>query len=203
MANTSLRARLGRLFATNVVVRRISKNRLKAVDTNKLQSTGNLSNKRYVDRFSGIHRGMPGYGSYNQNQTFHTSKIELFTDYEAMDMDPIISSALDIYADESTVKDADGDTLTITSSNDEVRKILRNLFYDVLNIDYNLWPWIRNACKYGDFYLWLDIEEEIGIVNVVPMSAYEIRRDEGFDEKNPYAYKFVLEQTQFISLQLN
>ena len=195
MANTSLRARLGRLFATNVVVRRISKNRLKAVDTNKLQSTGNLSNKRYVDRFSGIHRGMPGYGSYNQNQTFHTSKIELFTDYEAMDMDPIISSALDIYADESTVKDADGDTLTITSSNDEVRKILRNLFYDVLNIDYNLWPWIRNACKYGDFYLWLDIEEEIGIVNVVPMSAYEIRRDEGFDEKNPYAYKFVLEQT--------
>lgn len=195
MANTSLRSRLKRLFATNVVVRRISKNRLRAVDTNKLQSTGNLSNKRYVDRFSGVHRGMPGYGSYNQNQSFHTAKIELFTDYEAMDMDPIISSALDIYADESTIKDADGDTLTISSPNDEVRKILRNLFYDILNIDYNLWPWMRNACKYGDFYLHLDIEEEIGIVNVTPMSAYEIRRDEGFDEKNPYAYKFVLEQT--------
>ena len=85
MANTSLRARLGRLFATNVVVRRISKNRLKAVDTNKLQSVGNMTNKRYVDRFSGVHRGTPGYGSYNQNQTFHTSKVELFTDYEAMD----------------------------------------------------------------------------------------------------------------------
>ena len=148
MADTSLRARLGRLFATNVVVRRIAKNRLKAVDTNRLQSTGNISNKRYVDRFSGVHRGMPGYGTYNQNQTFHTSKIELFTDYEAMDMDPIIASALDIYSDESTVKDADGDTLTIRSSNDEIRKILRNLFYDVLNIDYNLWTWIRNACKY-------------------------------------------------------
>ena len=121
MADTSLRARLSRLFATNVVVRRISKNRLKAVDTNRLQSTGNLSNKRYVDRFSGVHRGTPGYGTYNQNQTFHTSKIELFTDYEAMDMDPILSSALDIYADESTVKDADGDTLTINSSNDEIK----------------------------------------------------------------------------------
>ena len=34
MADKSLRARLGRLFATNVVVRRIAKNRLKAVDTN-------------------------------------------------------------------------------------------------------------------------------------------------------------------------
>ena len=195
MADTSLRARLGRLFATNVVVRRIAKNRLKAVDTNRLQSTGNLTNKKYVDRFSGIHRGMPGYGSYNQNQTFHTSKIELFTDYEAMDMDPILSSALDIYADESTVKDADGDTLTITSPNDEIRKVLRNLFYDVLNIDYNLWPWIRNACKYGDFYLHLDVEEEIGIVNVTPVSAYEIRRDEGFDPNNPYAHKFTMENT--------
>ena len=195
MADTSLRARLSRLFATNVVVRRISKNRLKAVDTNKLQSTGNLSNKRYVDRFSGVHRGMPGYGTYNQNQTFHTSKVELFTDYEAMDMDPILSSALDIYADESTVKDADGDTLTITSPNDEIRKILHNLFYDILNVDYNLWPWIRNACKYGDFYLHLDIEEEVGIVNVVPMSAYEIVREEGYDPENPYAHKFSLQNT--------
>jgi|TARA_R100000541_G_scaffold30082_1_gene39198 hypothetical protein len=195
MADTSLRARLGRLFATNVVVRRIAKNRLKAVDTNRLQSTGNLTNKRYVDRFSGVHKGMPGYGTYNQNQTFHTSKIELFTDYEAMDMDPILSSALDIYADESTVKDADGDTLTISSPNDEIRKVLRNLFYDVLNIDYNLWPWIRNACKYGDFYLHLDVEDEIGIVNVTPVSAYEIRRDEGFDPENPYAHKFTMENT--------
>ena len=195
MADTSLRARLSRLFATNVVVRRIAKNRLKAVDTNRLQSTGNITNKRYVDRFSGIHRGMPGYGTYNQNQNFHTSKIELFTDYEAMDMDPILSSALDIYSDESTVKDADGDTLTINSSNDEIRKILRNLFYDILNVDYNLWPWIRNACKYGDFYLHLDIEEEIGIVNVTPISPYELRRDEGFDPENPYAHKFVLELT--------
>ena len=195
MADTSLRARLGRLFATNVVVRRIAKNRLKAVDTNRLQSTGNLTNKKYVDRFSGVHKGMPGYGTYNQNQTFHTSKIELFTDYEAMDMDPILSSALDIYADESTVKDADGDTLTISSPNDEIRKILRNLFYDVLNIDYNLWPWIRNACKYGDFYLHLDVEEEIGIVNVTPISAYEIRRDEGFDPENPYAHRFTMENT--------
>jgi hypothetical protein len=195
MADKSLRARLTRLFATNVVVRRIAKNRLKAVDTNRLQSTGNLSNKKYVDRFSGVHRGTPGYGSYNQNQTFHTSKVELFTDYEAMDMDSIISSALDIYADESTVKDADGDTLTITSPNDEIRKILRNLFYDVLNIDYNLWPWIRNAAKYGDFYLALDIEEEVGIVNVTPISAYELRREEGYDPENPYAHKFVMEQT--------
>ena len=195
MADTSLRARLSRLFSTNVIVRRIAKNRLKVVDTNRLQSTGDVSNS-YIDRFSGLHRGQAGlYGGYSQTMNFHQSKLELFSDYEAMDMDPIISSALDIYADESTVKDADGDTLTINTQNDEILKILRNLFNDILNIDYNLWPWIRNAVKYGDFFLHLDIEEDIGIVNVTPISSYEIRREEGYDQDNPYAYRFILEGT--------
>ena len=193
MANTSLRARLRRLFSTNVVVRRIGKNRLKVVDSNKLQSLGNMKQTKYIDRFSGAHTNTPGYSTYNSTANYHQNRVELYTDYEGMDMDPIISSALDVYADESTVKDADGDTLTIKSSDDNIRKILRNLFYDVLNVEYNLWPWIRNACKYGDFYLHLDIDEEIGIVNVVPISAYEMRREEMFDEQNPYAVKFFYE----------
>mgnify|MGYP003122618814 FL=1 len=195
MADTSLRGRLRRLFSTNVVVRRIAKNRLKVVDSNKIQSSGAVTNTSYVDRFAGLHRGQGGYGGYNQTMNFHQSKLELFTDYEAMDMDPILASALDIYADEATVKNTEGDTLTISSPNVEIQKILRNLFYDVINIDYNLWPWIRNACKYGDFFLHLDIEEQIGVVNVIPMSAYEIRREEGYDMENPYAYRFVLEGT--------
>ena len=29
--------------------------------------------------------------------------------------------------------------------------------------------------KYGDYYLHLDIEEQVGIVNASPMSAYEAR----------------------------
>ena len=195
MANKSLRSRLGRLFSTNVIVRRIGKNRLRAIDSNKLQSLGSMKNTKYVDRFAGMHTNKMGYNTFNQSYNFQSSKVELFTDYEAMDTDAIISSALDVYADEATVKDADGDTLSISSSDDNIRKILRNLFYDVLNIDFNLWPWIRNACKYGDFYLQLDIDEEVGIVGVTPLSAYEVRREEMFDEKNPYAVKFYFEGT--------
>lgn len=194
MADNSLSSRLRRLFSTNVIVRRIGKNQLKAIDTNRLQSSGALSSNRYIDRFAGLQRGQ-SYGTYNQSYTFHTSKLELFSDYESMDTDPILASALDIYADESTVKDSDGDTLTISTSNNEVYKVLRNLFYDILNIDYNLWPWIRNACKYGDFFLYLDIEEEMGIINVIPLSAYEVRREEGYDPENPYAYRFLFEGT--------
>lgn len=193
MADTSLQARLKRLFSTNVIVRRIAKNRLKAIDTNRLQSNGSLSSNSYIDRFTGLHRGQSGYATYNQTYNFHSSKLELFTDYEAMDMDPIIASALDIYADESTVKNAEGDTLSISTSNEEVRKVLHNLFYDILNIDYNLWPWVRNACKYGDFFLHLDIEDELGVINVTPLSAYEVRREDGYDIENPYAYRFIIE----------
>jgi hypothetical protein len=193
MADTSLQARLKRLFSTNVIVRRIAKNRLKAVDTNRLQSNGSLSSNSYIDRFTGLHRGQSGYATYNQTYNFHSSKLELFTDYEAMDMDPIIASALDIYADESTVKNAEGDTLAIATSNEEVRKVLHNLFYDIINIEYNLWPWVRNACKYGDFFLHLDIEDELGIINVTPLSAYEVRREDGYDPENPYAYRFIIE----------
>ena len=193
MANTSLQARLKRLFSNQVVVRRVGKN-LKVLDTNRLQSQGNPTQTRYIDRYAGVHSTRAYLsGVYNQSYNFYASKLELFGDYEAMDLDPILASALDIYADECTVRNPEGDLLTIKTSNDKIRKILYNLFYDILNIEYNLWPWIRNTVKYGDMFLALDIEDEIGIVNVTPLSAYEVRREEAYDESNPYSVRFVIE----------
>ena len=191
MANKNLRSRLNKLFNTNTVVRRIGKNRLRVIDTDRLQSAGNLNNSRYVDRFARLHGGSTTAASYNQNYNYHASKLQLFGDYESMDQDSIISSILDIYADESTMKDEYGDILTIKSTDENIRKILYNLFYDIINIEFNLWPWVRSMCKYGDFYLYHDIEEEIGIVGVTPMSAYEMIREEGYNEKNPYEVRFI------------
>jgi hypothetical protein len=128
--------------------------------------------------------------TYNPNYNYFSSKTELYTDYEVMDQDAIISTTLDIYADETVLKDDFGDVLRISSDNENIKKILHNLFYDILNIEFNLWPWVRNMCKYGDFYLHLDIQEEIGIVNVNPMSAYEIIREEGMNINNPYHVQF-------------
>jgi hypothetical protein len=45
--------------------------------------------------------------------------------------------------------------------------------------------------KYGDFFLHLEIAENLGIVGVQPLSAYEITRVEGFDPNNWQAVKFV------------
>ena len=120
-------------------------------------------------------------------------RLNLFKDYENMDNDPIVSSALDIYADESTMKSEYGDVLTIKTDNEQIKEILHNLYYDIINIEFNLWPWIRNMCKYGDFFLKLEINEKYGITNVVPMSVYDVSRMEGLDPENPEYVKFLIE----------
>ena len=58
-----------------------------------------------------------------------------------MDTDPIIASALDIIADEATVKNDVNEILQIKSSDENIQRVLYNLFYDVLNIEFNLWSW--------------------------------------------------------------
>ena len=191
----SLRKRLSNLFSTNVVVRKFGKDRLKVVDTNRLQSTGNISQSKLYDRYTRLHgsnrHNTGGHGGYDSNYYMQQNRMQLYTDYEMMDKDPIISSALDIYSDESTLADQFGDILTIKTNKTHIQKILYNLYYDILNIEFNLWPWIRNMCKYGDFFLKLDIAEDIGIISARPLSSYEVERLEQYkEETGEYDIKF-------------
>jgi hypothetical protein len=114
----------------------------------------------------------------------------VYSDYDNMDYDAIVASALDIISDESTLKNDLGEVLQIRSNNEDVQQILYNLFYDVLNIEFNLWSWIRQMCKYGDFFLKLEIAEKYGVYNVIPYTAYNIIREEGFDNINPSSVRF-------------
>ena len=191
----SLRKRLQNLFSTNVIVRAYGKDRLRVVDTNRLQSVGNLNQTKVADRYTRLHGAnkhrVGGQGGYDSNYYMHQNRMQLYADYEMMDRDPIISSALDIYSDESTLADQFGEILTIKCNDTRIQKILYNLFYDVLNIEFNLWTWIRNMTKYGDFFLKLDIADEYGIINARPFSSYEIERFEEFDEATgEYNIKF-------------
>jgi len=191
----SLRKRLQNLFSTNVIVRAYGKDQIKVIDTNRLQSFGNLNQTKVADRYTRLHgtnrHRVGGSGGYDSNYYMHQNRMQLYTDYEMMDKDPIISAALDIYSDESTLQDQFGDILTIKCNKTQIQKILYNLFYDVLNIEFNLWPWIRNMTKYGDFFLKIDIAEEIGIINARPFSSYEVERWEEFDEESgDYKIKF-------------
>jgi hypothetical protein len=182
----SLRKRLQTLFSTNVIVRAYGKDKLRVIDTNRLQGVGNLNQSKIADRYTRMHGAnrhmVGGMGGYDSNYYMHQNRMQLYADYEMMDKDPIISSALDIYSDESTLNDQFGDLLTIKANKTQIQKILYNLFYDILNIEFNLWTWIRNMTKYGDFFLKLDIADELGILNARPFSSYEIERFEEYDE---------------------
>lgn len=190
MADKSLFNRLKRLFSTNVVIRNVGGKQLKVTDTERIQSFSDLNTNFLKSRgLAGFHSTVGRYG-YNELATISMQRLVLFRDYDLMESDPIIASALDIYADEATTKNEFGDVLTIKSDDDKIKEVLHNLFYDILNVEFNLWPWMRTLCKYGDHFLKLEISENYGIVNVIPVSPYEMTREEGFDPENPFRVKF-------------
>jgi hypothetical protein len=187
---------LKRLFSSDVVIRNVGGDELRVIDTDRIQSLGTLQTNALVDRFTKIYT-TSGAGIYNVNNVYNyqTLRVQLYTDYESMDTDAIVASALDIIADECTLKNEHGEMLHIRSADENIQKILYNLFYDVLNIEFNLWSWARNMCKYGDFYLKLEIAEKFGVYNVIPFSAYSIIREEGTDAKNPTYVRFKYDPT--------
>ena len=194
MADKSLFGRLQRLFSTNVIVRNVGGKKLKIADTDQVQKQ---VKSHLVDRYSKLHTNLDLVGTgYSTVHQVMAARLALFKDYESMDSDPIISSALDIYSDESTMKGEYGQVIDIKTDNENIKEILNNLFYDIMNIEFNLWPWVRNMVKYGDFFLHLDISEKYGITNVVPLSPYEVIRAEGEDPENPYYTKFYLESIE-------
>ena len=191
--NENVFTRLGKLFQGQIVIRKTPTGQLKVKDVDFSQ-TGLTSN--FIDRYNRLFSaqnsswGASYAAKENAKNAYDAQRRELFRDYELMDSDPIISSALDIYSDESTIDNVESRILNIKTDNTKVAKILHNLFYDILNIEFNLWPWIRNMTKYGDFFLKLDILDKHGIVNVKPMSVYDVIRMEEHDPNDPKKVEF-------------
>ena len=191
MADTSIFSRLQRLFSTDVIIRNAGGNELKVMDVNSIQMTGEYQTNSLVDRYNRIYSSNSTslFGA-QLNINWKYLRTQIYSDYDAMDTDAIIASALDIIADECTLKNDMGEVLQIKSSDEDVQKILYNLFYDVLNIEFNLWSWIRQMCKYGDFFIKMEIAEKFGVYNVIPYTAYHIERQESYDPKKPAEIRF-------------
>jgi len=103
---------------------------------------------------------------------------------------PEIASALDIYSEETAAQGTDGRILHIHSDNRKVQELLEDLFYDTINVEFNLPMWVRNLVKYGDFFLFNDVSPDYGVLNCIPISISEIEREEGFDPSDPMAVRY-------------
>lgn len=191
MEQDNLFNNLKKLFSSDAVIRNVGGKKIKVVDINGIQTTGKYKTNSVVQRYAKAYK-TNRHNIFSPTQNQQAIRPQLYSDYEAMDTDPILASTLDIVADEATLENDEGEILGISSSDENIQRILYNLFYDVLNIEFNLWTWIRNMCKHGDFFLKLEIAEEFGVYNVIPYTVYFMSRHEGLNEDNPSEIKFEL-----------
>tara|TARA_R100001591_G_scaffold13662_1_gene19814 strand:+ start:454 stop:2445 length:1992 start_codon:yes stop_codon:yes gene_type:complete len=130
---------------------------------------------------------LDSYSNYNMSTQ---SRLTRYSDFEQMEYTPELASALDIFADEMTTFNVYNRMLKIQCQDEEIKQILETLYYKVLNIEFNLFGWARTMCKYGDFYLYMDIDSHIGVKNVIGLPSREIERLEGEDKQNPNYVQF-------------
>lgn len=176
-SNQSLFRRLTQLFRSGPVIKR--KVRTLSQQGHGASSALEVFRRAHSDVYNST---LSSYGSYD--------RMSRYSDFSEMESTPEIASALDIYAEESVSPDGNGNVLHIFSENRRIQEILETLFYDTLNVEFNLVMWVRNLCKYGDFFLFNDVSPEFGIINAYPISISEIEREEGFDPDDPAAVRF-------------
>jgi len=102
-----------------------------------------------------------------------------YVDYEEMDDYPLISAALDIFADDSTQPDTQiNRTMWVTSPDKSTKNTLDDLIHKRLRLDEEIWEISRTTCKYGQ-----DFEEILvtpqGVVGLNFLPPPTVRRIEG------------------------
>ncbi len=146
---------------------------------------------KYANKFtsaSGRDFKKTAYNPYDNLQASAMAsqqRTERYVDFDQMEYTPEIASALDIYADEMTTYSSLSKMLRVECENEEIRALLDSLYTNVLNIQHNLFSWCRTMCKYGDFFLYLDLDEKLGVTSVIGLPTQEMERLEGEDKNNP------------------
>ena len=168
--------------------------------TQRRTQTGRQLRRRHLDAYSSKFRSASGqqfkkseYNPMNQttlNMISNRGRSERYVDFDQMEYEPIIASAIDIYADEMTTHSSLQPMLRIKCPNEEIKAVLKSLYHNVLNIDHNLFGWSRTMCKYGDLFLYLDIDDQMGIRSCIGLPPQEIERLEGEDDSNPNYVQF-------------
>ena len=171
----NLFSRLTKLFRSGPVVRRKVKN--------ATEPTASSAYEMFRRNVSDVYAStVSAYGAYD--------RMSRYSDFSEMEATPEIASALDIYAEETASQDDTGRVLHVYSENRAIQELLTNLFDDVLNVNFNLPMWVRNLCKYGDFFLFNDVDPKYGVLNAYPIPIAEIEREEGYDPQDPMAVRF-------------
>jgi hypothetical protein len=178
----SLFKRLTRLFRSGPVVKR----KIRTTDTtiavpDRTKSSGALLFQKSLS---------PTYATITSNAYNLSERLMRYQDFQEMEYTPELAAAMDIYADETVASDDKGKVLHVYSDNPKIKQILDDLFYNTLNVEFNLRSWARNLCKFGDFFLYNDVSPQHGVINAFPIPVNEIEREENYDRADPAAVRF-------------
>lgn len=132
----------------------------------ELSQKKSLEDKFFKNIDSGLQKSMQ----------YEAARLPAYLDYEGMEYYPIIASALDLYMEEITNLDENGEMLKIYSENPRIKDSLISLFHNVLNVNVNLPFWSRSLIKYGDNFVNIIGEKGKGITQVKQMINYDIER---------------------------
>jgi hypothetical protein len=105
-------------------------------------------------------------------------RILMFSDYNMMERDPIISRALTLIAEEACLPDENEEIIHIHTDNEMIKVTLEHLFYEILKIDFSLQSWIRQMLKYGDCFVYLNIQEKVGVTDAIVLPSSDVERIE-------------------------
>ena len=85
---------------------------------------------------------------------------EVYTMLDTMAEDSTIAAALEVYAEDATEYNEEGQIVWATSADENIAKYVMFLL-DTMNVDKNIYKWAYSLCKYGDLYLRLFRESEM------------------------------------------
>lgn len=111
-----------------------------------------------------------------------SQRLFLFVDYNMMERDPIIARALSLLSEETCLPDENEQIIHIHTTDERIKLTLQHLFYEIMKVDYSLQSWIRQMLKYGDCFVYLNLKETLGIVDVVVLPSSDVERNEEEDK---------------------
>lgn len=120
-----------------------------------------------------------GYDVVSDYLRLEHDLLSRFVDYEEMDDYPEISSAIDIYADDSTQTDMQlNRSIWCTSPDKNIELMTNRLLHKTLRTDEEIWEISRTLCKYGNDYEELLVTDQ-GVRGLNFLPAPTVRRVEG------------------------
>ena len=131
----------------------------------------------------------------------------MYRDADLMAAWPEIGAALDIAAEEATTINPKGKILNIYSKSERIKSVLEDLFYNRLDISIWLQTIAHETCKYGNEYMFLNLDLNEGVKGWRELPVHEMRRIENgmdnvygagmfnpsFTKLNPDEVRFVWE----------